>query len=63
MPANNNSLKTITAGQAYLVYMNSANTLAVSGVRAVETSNGLSLQNGWNLIGFWNLNIYSFSIP
>jgi len=44
-----NGLKSITTGNGYLVYMNTAGVLTITGV---QTSSGLSaLKIGWNLIG------------
>jgi len=45
-----NSLETITAGVGYLVYMNNAGNLTVTGYPVAEKSNELFLQDGWNLI-------------
>lgn len=44
-----NSLKTITAGSGYLVKMNIAGTLTISGTPVQPTIQDIS--NGWNLIG------------
>jgi hypothetical protein len=47
-----NSLKTITTGEGYLVYMNTSGTLSVAGTPIVETLHTSSLPtNGWQLIG------------
>ena len=45
-----NSITKIIPGEGYLVYMNSAATLQVSGI-AMQTNNFASLKTGWNLIG------------
>ncbi|MDA3882085.1 MAG: hypothetical protein PF481_02265 [Bacteroidales bacterium] len=45
-----NSLQTITAGNGYLVYMNNAGTLQITG-NSVQTPLMVSLP-GWNLIGY-----------
>ena len=46
-----NSLKTISSGQGYLVYMNVAGTLQISGISSTKTLQATSLHKGWNLIG------------
>jgi len=46
-----NSLKTITAGKGYLVYMNTAGILQITGT-AVQTPNLGVSKVGWNLIGY-----------
>ena len=46
-----NSLKTINAGKGYLVKMNVAGVLNISGIPSVETLQIKSLRKGWNLIG------------
>ena len=45
-----NSLQKITSGQGYLVKMNKAGTLNITGM-PVETQNFASLHTGWQLIG------------
>jgi len=46
-----NSLQTIEAGKGYLVKMNVAGILNISGTQSVETLHATSLPKGWNLIG------------
>jgi len=44
-----NSLKALTSGQGYLIYMNAAGTLSLSGFQNLQ---GLPpIKSGWNLIG------------
>ncbi|MFQ3579328.1 MAG: hypothetical protein SNJ71_04210, partial [Bacteroidales bacterium] len=50
-PSFLNTLKTITAGQGYLINMNTSGTLFITGIPMVETQNFTSLKIGWNLIG------------
>lgn len=45
-----NSIDKITAGQGYLVYMNTAGTLSITGI-PITTDNYYNLSEGWNLIG------------
>lgn len=47
-----NGLKTITAGNGYLVYMNTAGTLSIAGAQDLQGFKNLEgLNSGWNLIG------------
>jgi GH43 family beta-xylosidase len=46
-----NSLKTITAGNGYLVYMNTVGTLSIKGTPLNINNLSLTIKNGWNLIG------------
>ncbi|MCK9561371.1 MAG: endo-1,4-beta-xylanase [Bacteroidales bacterium] len=47
-----NSLQSIESGKGYLVYMNTAGTLEISGKLAVTPLQATSLHKGWNMIGY-----------
>lgn len=49
-----NSLQTLEPYKGYLVYMNTAATLEITGVLPTETWQATSLQNGWNMVGYPN---------
>jgi len=51
LPAYFNTLSHLTAGKGYLVFMETAGTLTVSGEPMVETAHGLSLLGTWELMG------------
>ncbi|MDA3882617.1 MAG: hypothetical protein PF481_04995 [Bacteroidales bacterium] len=46
-----NSLHTMTAGAGYLIFMNTAGTLEITG-NSIETTNYPTLQSSWNLVGY-----------
>lgn len=57
-----NSLQYIEPQKGYLVYMNTAATLEITGSLSLETWNSSpSLQNGWNMIGYPGTGEDSFS--
>jgi hypothetical protein len=63
-PEQLNSLQTIEPGNGYLVYMNTAGTIEITGM-PVETQHASSLRNGWNMIGYPGCTdaIHCVSIP
>ena len=50
-PEQFNSLHTIEPGKGYLVYMNVAGTIQITGIPSVQTPN-LGVSKGWQLIGY-----------
>jgi hypothetical protein len=50
LPAQLNGISHIEAGQGYLVYMNSAGTLSLTGA-VINNPEIKELQQGWNIVG------------
>lgn len=57
-PAMFNTLTSLEPGKGYLVYMNNAGTLTISGTKAGISSVG-TLRPGWNLVG----SPYTYPVP